>query len=201
MDLGNSITVRLQSFILTLAIIVAFLLTTAYGQNAGVELFLQQSPAQGGKITPGTGIHSFAPNSEITLTAIPEPGFQFAYWLGDVTDPRADSTTVYLNDPKIIVAVFEPIEIGYATEKTHPRISGRRSGGFTGGGGGFGTQGGMIAAAADYSRGGFSGGSASGPKPQAKKLSFEPIAIPEPATILILTLSVAILRKHRGSNG
>lgn len=193
MNQGSSISVRMRSFIFTLVVIVVFLLTAAYGQSARVELLIQQSPTQGGKITPSVGIHHFAPNSEVTLTAIPEQGFQFAYWLGDVTNPRSNSTTAYLNNSKIIVAVFELIEFELAAKKSYPHISG--------GGGGSGAQGGMIAAAADYSRGGFSGGGAATSGPQVKKLSFETAVIPEPATFLILTLGVAILRKRRGSNG
>ncbi len=74
-----------------------------------VELMLEQSPSDGGRITPGIGVHSFIPNTQIEVTAVPQQGFQFAYWLGDVSDPTACTTSVHLNDSKAIVAVYEPM--------------------------------------------------------------------------------------------
>ncbi|MCX5638351.1 MAG: PEP-CTERM sorting domain-containing protein [Planctomycetota bacterium] len=86
------------------------LLSPAYCQLPGVTLLLQQSPAQGGTVIPSPGVYDFAPNSEVTLTAIPKSGYHFDYWLGDVTDPTSSTTTALLNKPKIIIAVFEQTE-------------------------------------------------------------------------------------------
>ena len=79
----------------------------ALSSSEGVSLLLEQIPAQGGTITPNVGIYHLKPNSEITLTANPKPGYQFICWLGDVSDPKASSTVAYINGPKIIIALFE----------------------------------------------------------------------------------------------
>ena len=70
-------------------------------------LLLEHSPVKGGEITPIAGIYHFEPGSQVALTAVPKPGYQFLHWLGDVSDPTATRTVVHLNKPKIIVAVFE----------------------------------------------------------------------------------------------
>jgi len=79
----------------------------AYGRTGDVMLLLEQSPVKGGEITPVAGMYHFEPGSQVSLTAVPKPGYQFLYWLGDVSDPAAASTVVHLDKPKIIVAVFE----------------------------------------------------------------------------------------------
>ena len=76
--------------------------------SPNVELMLEQSPSDAGQITPGVGIHRFIPNTQIEISAIPQKGFQFAYWLGDVSDPTASTTKVSLNDSKAVIAVYEP---------------------------------------------------------------------------------------------
>lgn len=187
----SSILVNWRIVAVSLVVILAGLLTPAFCQNNGIELLIQQSPALGGRITPSPGIHHFETNSEITLTASPEPGYQFSYWLGDVDNPRESSTTVYLNGSKIVVAVFELIQFELATENKYPSFSG---------GSGGGAKSNMIASVADYSRQGFSAGSAPASESKTRELSFETVVIPEPTTILLLVLGGAILRKYRGSN-
>jgi hypothetical protein len=73
-------------------------------------LLLEQTPVEGGVITPEAGVHRFGLNTTVTLTAVPNPGYQFVYWLGDVSDATANRTTVYLDAPKIVIAVFERAE-------------------------------------------------------------------------------------------
>lgn len=75
-------------------------------------LLLQQTPSQGGVVSPQIGVHHFSSDSEVTLIAVPKPGYQFVYWLGDVLDPTANKTTTILDEPKIIIAVFETVEEG-----------------------------------------------------------------------------------------
>jgi len=97
----------------------------ALSLSKGVSLLLQQIPAQAGTITPGVGVHHLKPNSEIALTAIAKPGYQFVCWLGDVSDPKASSTVAYINGPKIIVALFERTDY----EDLLPRASASGGGG------------------------------------------------------------------------
>ena len=108
-------------------IIAGVLFTPAYCQAPGVALLIQQSPTQGGTITPNPGVHNFALNSEVTLTAIPKPGYYFVCWLGDVADPTSSITIAILNKPKIIIAVFEQNE--YDTSSVEANTSGGMRGG------------------------------------------------------------------------
>jgi len=192
------------------AVIAAAFFAPAQSQAVDVALLVQQTPASGGVITPSPGVHFFAPNSEIVLTAFPNPGYKFIYWLGDVGDPTAARTITYLNKPKIIIALFEPIEYGTS-------FMGRGSVG-----GGRVTSGGLVAAA-DYGGWGQTSLASSGSRPsesQAPKLYQqvveplppgppeypiwpEPVTpsetpIPEPATgILLLLGSLFVIARKR----
>jgi hypothetical protein len=175
------------------AIIALWLIVPAYcqTQTKDMVLLLEQTPVKGGKITPVAGVHHFKPGTEIVLTAVPKPGYKFIHWLGDVSDATASSTVVYLNKPKVIVAVFEQAEHG-----------GSDSGGSLPIGGGGGAGGGLFPTALDLNwPGGFSGGGG-GAKPQkpvyyvkGKKPTPE---VPEPATGLLLVLGSLFAFKRRG---
>jgi hypothetical protein len=91
-------------------------------QTAGVALLIQQTPAQGGTVVPPPGVHYFAPDSQVALAAIPNPGYRFLYWLGDVSDPNSSSTSVYLDSPKIIVAVFAKLPEDYVVGGGSPSV-------------------------------------------------------------------------------
>jgi len=141
-------------------------------------------------------------NTEVTLTAIPRPAFQFIHWLGDVAEPTRTRTTAYLDRPKIIIAVFDVIEV----DTPHTRESG-----FAGGSGG----GGLVTAPRDYGSsissragGGTSRGSnsTSGTPAHSNGQSQEPEPptppeppIPEPATgaLLLLGTLMALARRSR----
>jgi hypothetical protein len=153
-----------------------------------VELMLEQSPSNAGRVTPGTGIHRFIPNTRIEITAIPQKGFQFAYWLGDVADPTASTTMVLLNDSKAIIAVYEPMApIPGDDEKI------RRNGGGTGGGGS-----GLRPSYADFFAMPFSapgGGVSGGQSVTYQVIASEPV--PEPTTICLLGLGSLAFFKRR----
>jgi len=100
---NNSIASGWLCAILLLMVITACPAAPAYCQ---ITLMVQQSPSNGGIVTPAVGVHDFAPNTEVKLTAVPKPGYQFVYWLGDVSDATSTRTVTYLNTPKIIIAVF-----------------------------------------------------------------------------------------------
>jgi len=82
----------------------------AYCQEGGVALLLQQTPSQGGTVSPDIGVHHYDADAEVTLIAVPRPGYNFIYWLGDVLDPTANKTTALLDKPKVIVAVFQQVD-------------------------------------------------------------------------------------------
>lgn len=89
----------------------------AYCQNiTGYALMIQQSPAEGGIITPQSGVHRVGLNESMTVTAIPNPGYRFVYWLGDVSEPDRNQTTIIANAPKIVIAVFERTEYDMLVE-------------------------------------------------------------------------------------
>jgi len=168
-----------RRLISAIAIIVGWSYAPAYCQTPDVALLLQQTPAKGGATTPIAGVYHFELNSEITLTAIPEPGYQFVYWLGDVSDPAATSTVVYLDKPKIIIAVFEQAEYGVLAGEVGP----------SGGGGG---GSGLVATVANYGPMGGMSAVTGGKKQKIQK----PVVvypkgievIPEPATGVLLVL-------------
>jgi hypothetical protein len=168
-----------RAVILAILIIAGGLSVPAYCKSPSVTLLLEQTPATGGEITPVAGVYYYAPGAEVTLTAVPKPGYQFVHWLGEVSDPASKSTVVYLNKPKVIIAVFEPTEYGLGG-----------GGSLTGGGG---AGGGAIPTAVDFSKpaGLSSGGGGSKAKPQ--KLVFMENGdaapeVPEPATGILLVL-------------
>ena len=192
MKLGSPPFVGWRGLISAIAIIVGWLFAPAYCQTPDVALLLQQTPAKGGVMTPIAGVYHFELNSEVTLTAVPKPGYQFVCWLGDVSDPAATSTIVYLDKTKIIIAVFEQSEYGVlAGEEGMPG----------GGGGGGGGGSGLVTTVANYGRtGGSISGGAGGVKPKLRKPVYPKSSevIPEPATGVLLVLGGLFAFARRG---
>lgn len=73
----------------------------------GYAVIVQQSPADGGVVMPASGVMTVTPGEKVTLTAKPNPGYRFVYWLGDVSNATASSTIIQADSPKLIIAVFE----------------------------------------------------------------------------------------------
>jgi hypothetical protein len=209
MKQNRSILIGWQHVILALAVVLYGLFEPAYCRDTasqpfteghpgadGTVLLLQQSNLEAGIVTPEVGVHYFGLNTDITLTAIPKPGYYFLYWIGDVSDPTANRTIVYLDAPKIVLAVFERSEFAFSLEETM----------MLGGGGG----GGRYPSAADYGRQGYSGGGGKRPpkfewpqppeweQPAPPEVPDElPIPLPEPATVLLLGLGSLLLVRPR----
>ncbi len=175
MKRGVSIFLGRGHTILAVAIVACVLSAPAFCQAQDVVLLLEQTPAKGGETTPAAGVHYFKPGSEIILTASPKPGYQFVHWLGDVSDSTASSTVVYLNKPKVVVAVFEQSE--YDAKGVLP----------SGGGGG---GGGLMPTAINFSpQGGLSAGGGGGKsKPGSVTYVLDAPEVPEPATGVLLVV-------------
>jgi len=110
MKSASAISVGSPFLILSITAFALFLPGPAQCQTPEIALLLQQTPSQGGIVNPQIGVHHFVLDTEVTIIAIPKPGYQFLYWLGDVLDKTANKTTTRLDKPKIIVAVFQQVD-------------------------------------------------------------------------------------------
>jgi hypothetical protein len=171
----------------------AVLVEPAYCRTNSPVLLLHQSPQEAGTLTPDAGVHHLALNTNVTLTAVPRPGYQFVCWLGDVSDPMANSTTLYLDAPKIVVAVFERAE-----HELLPMEGGPKSA----------PAGGLLASAADYAgQQGFGGPGGQRPRtfrlpeqsepPEPEEQDEFPVPAPEPSTALLLVLGGLFVCRRR----
>lgn len=165
---------RWRSLLISAALALG-LAVGASAESPHFDLCIEQSPAKAGTVTPDSGTHRFAANSVVTLSAEPQTGYQFAYWLGDVADPASQSTVVQVNSSKVIVAVFKPIEDD-SLENTL-------------GGGGGGSS--LVPTLVAFSSSGFSACSGS----QTDTHTAAPIHTPEPTTLGLLALGALALRR------
>jgi hypothetical protein len=163
---------------LALALGLPHLVVGASGQTPAYDLCIEQSPTAAGTVTPNSGTHRFSADSVVVLSAEPQPGYQFAYWIGDVADPAAQRTTVRVNSPKVVVAVFRPAEDGLDEIRL-------------GGGGG----GGLTATSIELGSPGWSTGG--GGKAETRTVIVPVVQTPEPATIILLGLGTLVLRRRR----
>jgi len=157
-DKANYITL-LRMLFTAMAVVIAVAGQKGYGQmydyfdpdsyyDRGYSLLIEQSPIGAGEVAPQIGIYKAGLDEVVTLTAVAKPGYQFVYWLGDVTDPGTNETTILVDSPKIVIAVFErsefdlPLEVGIVSGggrgglRWRPDFRPRRGGGGGGGGDG-----------------------------------------------------------------
>ncbi len=177
------ITSRKLVLATALALVVGGLALRARADTAAYDLVIQRSPLDAGEVTPNTGAHRISANSTVTLTASAEPGYRFAYWLGDVSDPAAERTTVVVDQAKIVIAVFHPEPDRHLEEQLRPAGAG---GGET-----------LAMSATDVSAPRWSpaGGAAKGDTKVNPTIA--PVVVPEPATIAMVALGMIALSRRR----
>jgi hypothetical protein len=78
----------------------------AQASDEGYALLVQSSPPGAGSVTPGLGVHKTSIGQTVALSAVPKQGYQFLYWLGDVSSTSGTDTTISVDSPKLVVAVF-----------------------------------------------------------------------------------------------
>jgi uncharacterized repeat protein (TIGR02543 family) len=59
-----------------------------------------------GSVTPSIGSHQYSKNSVVDITALPDDGYRFASWTGDVDDINSASTSITINSNTTIRAIF-----------------------------------------------------------------------------------------------
>ena len=177
-------------------------------QTDGYAMMIQASPVDGGRVTPDSGVHRFGSDETVTLKAVAQPGYRFVYWLGDVNNPATSETTIEINGPKIVVAMFQRSEFDLPVE-VRRLVSGSGSGGGTGVPNPIGMGGGISPARGAFPRPEFppldrndfpvpGDGDNDGSFPIPGPNDQEPI--PEPATVVLMSLgALAIMRNRRGS--
>ncbi len=93
------------SFVFSLSVLIPAVSAQAQ-QIDSYALLIQQSPPDAGSVTPGSGVHEMEIGQTVSLSAIPKPGYRFLYWLGDVSVAGTSDTTIQIDSPKMVVAVF-----------------------------------------------------------------------------------------------
>ncbi|MHC4842934.1 MAG: InlB B-repeat-containing protein [Planctomycetota bacterium] len=185
-------------------ITLAVLSSDAYCQSDGVALLVQVSPPGAGTVTPGPGVHRFTTDSQVDLSAVPNEGYQFVYWLGDVIEPTKGNTLAVIDSPKILIAVFErsnfefapfdqPNQVSFGTERTFVSLRSV----VAGRGGGGGSRRSLRIRQAPGNGNGDNGEESDFPVPDEPDI---PVAeTPEPATggLLLLGAFMALARRKR----
>jgi len=62
-----------------------------------------------GTTTPGVGDHTYLQGEVVNLSAVPEKGWYFTKWTGEVADPKSATTMVTIDGNKIVVANFTKV--------------------------------------------------------------------------------------------
>jgi hypothetical protein len=97
-----------------------------------VPLTIVVQPQSGGTTTPAPGTRDEPQGSVVPLTAIPNSGYQFTGWTGNVANPAALSTTIVMNSAQTVIANFAlchcatdvtgSVVINYGSITLHPTI-------------------------------------------------------------------------------
>lgn len=75
------------------------------------HLTIQVNPAGAGTTIPAEGIHDYAKDSRVPISAMAAPLYQFVSWSGDVDDSAKPETFIRLNENKTVVANFALIPV------------------------------------------------------------------------------------------
>lgn len=69
-------------------------------------LTMAVEPSGSGSTQPAVGDHNYASGTVVEITATPLTGWDFVNWTGDVADPNNSTTTVTMDDNKVVTANF-----------------------------------------------------------------------------------------------
>jgi hypothetical protein len=87
-----------------------------------VNFSLLVTPSAGGSVSKNPDQSSYVPNSSVILTAIPDAGFAFVGWSGDVT-ASINPLTVLMDTNKSITASFISTATDIILDNTNPAVT------------------------------------------------------------------------------
>ena len=70
------------------------------------ELTMAVDASGGGTVDPDVGTHTYDAGALVPVTAMPDAGYRFDHWDGDVADANAASTTVTMDADQTVTAYF-----------------------------------------------------------------------------------------------
>ncbi len=180
------------------AILLLLLAGPAFCDENATALMLEMSPSEGGYLNIVPGVHNFDMYAEVALKATPKPGYQFVCWLGNVTDTTSGATSVVLDSPKIVIAVFERTKFEIAEGDGAGSYV---STGGEGGGGGLVGSGGLPDSSLEQATSAVQPTQPRGPHIPGN-IPVPPKQVPEPATIMLLSAGFLMLanRRKKGIN-
>lgn len=182
---AGQIAFRRLALTTTLTIAVCGLALPARAETPAYDLVIQRSPPKAGDVTPTIGAHRVSANSSVVLTANAQPGYRFAYWLGDVSDPGAERTTIVVDQPKIVIAVFHP----ETPERLEDQIRATGAGG---------APDMLTATATDLTTPGWSPPAGTANAGTKIVPVIAPVVIPEPASFVVFALGMLAIPLHAG---
>ena len=186
---GNSKALGFVVFICCVTSLLCFS-AQASGQEDGTSLMLDVSPPQGGSLNIVPGVHSYDKFAAVTLVATPKPGYQFVYWMGSVSDATTGTTMVFLDSPKMVIAVFERTQFEMAgIEEEGGSASADNS---NGGGGGLVRSGGVSDTSLEQAVGG-----PRQPRNSSLPDNNVPVPVPEPVSAVLFFAGVLMLARSR----
>ena len=168
---------------IVIIVVVLGCIAPLMAQDSKLALLVQKSPEYGGSVTPLAGVNMVGERQLVEINAVPKDGYEFVHWLGEVTESTNRNTTVLLDSPKIVVAVFERAELATVAS------SGVEAAPASGGGAP------RVSSASPSS--GLQGLSSPGYVSPPRKPT--PTPVPEPATMLILGTGALMLARKRRS--
>ncbi|MCD4808552.1 MAG: hypothetical protein K8R17_01485, partial [Methanosarcinales archaeon] len=82
----------------------------------GTQYTLTMAVSGNGSTIPSVGDHNYAEGEVITISAVPDSGWQFDIWTGDVADPNLATTTVNMETDKTVTATFTESGVIYTED-------------------------------------------------------------------------------------
>ncbi|MBN2413905.1 T9SS type A sorting domain-containing protein [candidate division KSB1 bacterium] len=84
---------------------------TARFEQASCTLNMHVNPGNGGTVTPAVGEHTYDAGTVVPISAVPQTGYLFVNWTGDVAEPDNPNTTVTMNGDKDVTANFSKPQV------------------------------------------------------------------------------------------